>query len=159
MSVTRNGAATRAGLAFVLALSCACSAQDARVTPAQAGSAQPVSDVTPTRTPTTKAGATRMERTCSVKKRFLLEAYWRSGRREALENFQISGVAINHYPGFVEGFAIVKLAAAQYSTDVGAMKKKSSRPSRRQSMPFAKGNSRSIHRRLVLGAALVRRRT
>ena len=41
----------------------------------------------------------------------------------ALENFQISGVPINHYPGFVEAWAIVKLAAAQGNTDVGAMKK------------------------------------
>ena len=36
--------------------------------------------------------------------------------------FQISGIAINHYPGFVEAWAIVKLAAARANTDVGAMK-------------------------------------
>ena len=30
---------------------------------------------------------------------------------------------INHYPGFVEAWAIVKLAAARANTDVGAMKK------------------------------------
>ena len=41
----------------------------------------------------------------------------------AIENFQISGVLINHYPGFVEAFAMVKLAAARANTDVGAMKK------------------------------------
>src|SRR4030095_15363789 len=40
----------------------------------------------------------------------------------ALENFQLSGVKINHYPGFVEAWAIVKLAAARANTDVGAMK-------------------------------------
>jgi len=40
----------------------------------------------------------------------------------ALENFQLSGVLINHYPGFVEAWAIVKLAAAQANTDVGGMK-------------------------------------
>src|SRR6185503_9343369 len=40
----------------------------------------------------------------------------------ALENFQISDIAINHYPGFIEAWAIVKLAAAQANTDVGAMK-------------------------------------
>jgi aspartate ammonia-lyase len=37
----------------------------------------------------------------------------------ALENFKISGVDINHYPGFVEAWAIVKLAAARANTDVG----------------------------------------
>src|SRR6185436_10409586 len=31
-------------------------------------------------------------------------------------------IAINHYPGFVEAWAIVKLAAARANTDVGAMK-------------------------------------
>ena len=40
----------------------------------------------------------------------------------ALENFQLSGVAINHYPGFVEAWAIVKLAAARANTAAGAMK-------------------------------------
>jgi aspartate ammonia-lyase len=40
----------------------------------------------------------------------------------ALENFQISGIQINHYPAFVEAWAIVKLAAARANTDVGAMK-------------------------------------
>ncbi len=39
-----------------------------------------------------------------------------------MENFQLSGIAINHYPGFVEAWAIVKLAAARANTDVGAMK-------------------------------------
>jgi aspartate ammonia-lyase len=32
-------------------------------------------------------------------------------------------VLINHYPGFVEAYAIVKMAAARANTDVGAMKK------------------------------------
>ena len=102
MSVTRNAAATRAGLAFVLALSCACSARDAQVTPAQAGSAQPVSDVTPTRTPTTKAGATRMEGPAR-RKAVPAGAYYGVQTARALENFQISGVAINHYPGLRRG--------------------------------------------------------
>lgn len=49
-------------------------------------------------------------------------AYYGVQTARALENFQISGVAINHYPGFVEAWAIVKLAAARANTDVGAMK-------------------------------------
>jgi aspartate ammonia-lyase len=49
-------------------------------------------------------------------------AYYGVQTARALENFQLSGVLINHYPGFVEAWAIVKLAAAQANTDVGAMK-------------------------------------
>jgi aspartate ammonia-lyase len=51
------------------------------------------------------------------------DAYYGVQTARALENFQISGVPINHYPGFIEAWAIVKLAAAQGNTDVGAMKK------------------------------------
>ena len=50
-------------------------------------------------------------------------AYYGVQTARALENFKISGVAINHYPGFVEAWAIVKLAAARANTDVGAMKR------------------------------------
>jgi len=49
-------------------------------------------------------------------------AYYGVQTARALENFQLSGILINHYPGFVEAWAIVKLAAAQANTDVGAMK-------------------------------------
>jgi aspartate ammonia-lyase len=41
----------------------------------------------------------------------------------ALENFQLSGIPINHYPGFIEGYVMVKLAAARANADVGALKK------------------------------------
>ena len=51
------------------------------------------------------------------------EAYYGVQTARALENFKISGVLINQYPGFVEAWAIVKLAAARANTDVGAMKK------------------------------------
>src|SRR5271170_7782730 len=50
------------------------------------------------------------------------DAYYGVQTARALENFKISGVDINHYPGFVEAWAIVKLAAAKANTDVGAMK-------------------------------------
>jgi aspartate ammonia-lyase len=49
-------------------------------------------------------------------------AYYGVQTARALENFRLSGVPINHYNGFVEAWAIVKLAAAQANTDVGAMK-------------------------------------
>jgi len=50
------------------------------------------------------------------------DAYYGVQTARALENFQLSGIAINHYPGFVEAWAIVKLAAARANTAVGAMK-------------------------------------
>ncbi len=50
------------------------------------------------------------------------DAYYGVQTARALENFQISGVLINHYPKFIDAFALVKLAAAQANTDVGAMK-------------------------------------
>ncbi len=51
------------------------------------------------------------------------DAYYGVQTLRALENFQLSGIAINHYPGFIEAWAVVKLAAARANTDVGAMKK------------------------------------
>src|SRR3954469_10759741 len=68
-------------------------------------------------------GATRMERDLLGEKEIPANAYYGVQTARALENFQISGVPINHYPGFIEAWAIVKLAAAQGNTDVGAMKK------------------------------------
>jgi aspartate ammonia-lyase len=64
----------------------------------------------------------RVERDLLGEKQVPAAAYYGVQTARALENFQISGVQINHYPGFVEAWAIVKLAAAQANTDVGAMK-------------------------------------
>jgi len=50
------------------------------------------------------------------------EAYYGVQTARALENFQISGVQVNHYPGFVEAWAIVRLSAVQANTEVRAMK-------------------------------------
>ena len=50
------------------------------------------------------------------------DAYYGVQTARALENFQISGMDINHYPEFIDAFAIVKLAAARANTEVGAMK-------------------------------------
>ena len=65
---------------------------------------------------------TRMEKDLLGEKAVPADAYYGVQTARALENFQLSGVAINHYPGFVEAWAIVKLAAARANTDVGAMK-------------------------------------
>ncbi len=64
----------------------------------------------------------RIEKDLLGEKEIPADAYYGVQTARALENFQLSGVPINHYPGFVEAWAIVKLAAAQANTDVGAMK-------------------------------------
>src|SRR5262249_44516420 len=74
-------------------------------------------------TASTQAGQTRTERDLLGEKAVPAAAYYGVQTARALENFQISGIPINHYPGFVEAWAIVKLAAARANTDVGAMKK------------------------------------
>jgi aspartate ammonia-lyase len=63
----------------------------------------------------------RVEKDLLGEKQIPADAYYGVQTLRALENFQISGVNINHYPGFIEAWAIVKLAAAQANTDVGAM--------------------------------------
>jgi aspartate ammonia-lyase len=50
------------------------------------------------------------------------DAYYGVQTARALENFQISGIAMNAYPEFIQGFAMVKLAAARANTKLGAMK-------------------------------------
>jgi aspartate ammonia-lyase len=68
------------------------------------------------------AQSTRTEHDLLGSKEIPNEAYYGVQTARALENFQISGVNINHYPGFIEAWAIVKLAAARANADVGAMK-------------------------------------
>jgi aspartate ammonia-lyase len=69
------------------------------------------------------APRTRMEKDLLGEKAIPADAYYGVQTARALENFQISGVLTNHYPGYFEAWAIVKLAAARANTDVGAMKK------------------------------------
>ena len=64
----------------------------------------------------------RVEKDLLGEKQIPGNAYYGVQTARALENFQLSGVTINHYPGFVEAWAIVKLAAARANTAVGAMK-------------------------------------
>jgi aspartate ammonia-lyase len=95
----------------------ACQSQDAAAPPSQA--AQPVAAAQPA----APSGPTRMESDLLGEKAVPADAYYGVQTARALENFQISGIPINHYPGFVEAWAIVKLAAARGNTDVGAMNK------------------------------------
>jgi len=68
-------------------------------------------------------GNVRVEKDLLGEKEVPAKAYYGVQTTRALENFQLSGVPINHYPGFVEAWAIVKIAAARANADVGAMKK------------------------------------
>jgi aspartate ammonia-lyase len=73
--------------------------------------------------PKTSAPAkVRVEKDLLGTKEVPADAYYGVQTARALENFQLSGVPINRYPGYVEAWAIVKLAAARANTDVGAMK-------------------------------------
>jgi aspartate ammonia-lyase len=67
-------------------------------------------------------GPTRTERDLLGEKQVPANAYYGVQTARALENFQLSGVPINHYPGFIEGFVMVKLAAARANAEVGALK-------------------------------------
>src|SRR5215217_7108851 len=64
----------------------------------------------------------RVEKDLLGEKQIPADAFYGVQTARALENFPISGVKINHYPGFIEAWAIVTLAAARANTDVGAMK-------------------------------------
>src|SRR5262245_51262992 len=64
----------------------------------------------------------RVEKDLLGEKNVPADAYYGVQTARALDNFKLSGVLINHYPGFVEAWAMVKLAAARANTDVGAMK-------------------------------------
>ncbi|HTO05428.1 MAG TPA: aspartate ammonia-lyase [Myxococcota bacterium] len=70
----------------------------------------------------TTATSTRTEKDLLGEKQVPSDAYYGVQTARALENFQISGVLMNHYPEFVDAWAIVKLAAARANTAVGAMK-------------------------------------
>jgi aspartate ammonia-lyase len=96
---------TLALLALLVAATAPSSADAAKAKPAKAA-----------------APTTRTEHDLLGDKQVPAEAYYGVQTARALENFQLSGVSINHYPGFVEAWAIVKLAAARANTAAGAMK-------------------------------------
>src|SRR5215510_13502821 len=69
------------------------------------------------------AQQTRTERDLLGGNQIPEDEYYGVQTARALENFNLSGVPINHYPGFIEAWAIVKLAAARANAEVGALKK------------------------------------
>jgi aspartate ammonia-lyase len=112
---------TTLALACACVLHTACGLQDTTPAAAQTASGQPAPGTRPA--PEKPTGPVRVEKDLLGEKQIPADAYYGVQTARALENFQISGVPINHYPGFVEAWAIVKLAAARANTDVGAMKK------------------------------------
>src|SRR5215469_3579073 len=111
MTTNLSRKCTWAVMAASLAMVTALPAQQPTPSPAAKPSAQ---------APT---GKTRIEKDLLGEKEIPADAYYGVQTARALENFQLSGVPINHYPGFIEAWAYVKLAAAQANYDVGAMKK------------------------------------
>src|SRR5678816_4354641 len=97
-----------------------CSSPESPAPSANLLMAQPVQATAPGAPPTT--GPTRTEHDLLGNKEVPADAYYGVQTARALENFQLSGIPINHYPGFIEAWAIVKLAAARANTSVGAMK-------------------------------------
>src|SRR5262245_48633607 len=71
---------------------------------------------------TATTGDVRVEKDLLGEKQVPANAYYGVQTMRALENFQLSGIPINHYPGFIEGYVMVKLAAARANAAVGALK-------------------------------------
>jgi aspartate ammonia-lyase len=67
-------------------------------------------------------GTFRTEKDLLGEKQIPSNAYYGVQAARGMENFKLSGIPINHYPEFVEAWAIVKLAAARANTESGAMK-------------------------------------
>jgi aspartate ammonia-lyase len=128
MRATIDIAIRTSAFVLVVAVTCSCTSQQATepaVAPARAQSGDAPTAGAQTGSTVQRAaivGPTRTERDLLGEKEIPVDAYYGVQTARALENFRISGVPINHYPGFVEAWAIVKLAAARANTDVGAMK-------------------------------------
>jgi len=65
--------------------------------------------------------AVRIEHDLLGEKAVPAGAYYGVQTARALENFQISGQTLQDYPDLINGFALVKMAAAMANTDVGKM--------------------------------------
>jgi aspartate ammonia-lyase len=63
----------------------------------------------------------RVEKDLLGEKQIPADAYYGVQTARALENFQISGITLRHFPELVKALALVKLAAARANADVGAL--------------------------------------
>ncbi|HTP49692.1 MAG TPA: aspartate ammonia-lyase [Anaeromyxobacteraceae bacterium] len=68
-----------------------------------------------------KASQFRVEKDLLGEKQIPADAYYGVQTARALENFQISGITLKHFPELVRALALVKLAAARANHDVGAL--------------------------------------
>src|SRR6185295_16077898 len=72
-----------------------------------------------------KRGANfRLEHDLLGDKRVPARAYYGVQTLRAIENFQISGVPISHYPELIRALAMIKLAAARANADCGQLPRK-----------------------------------
>src|SRR4051812_20105796 len=63
----------------------------------------------------------RVEHDLLGERRVPAAAYYGIQTMRGMENFDISGVPLSHYPDFIRALAMVKMAAARANHDVGAM--------------------------------------
>jgi hypothetical protein len=66
-----------------------------------------------------KKSAARIEHDLLGTKRVAGDAYYGIQTLRAMENFNISGVPLHHYPDLIVGLAMVKMAAARANADAG----------------------------------------
>lgn len=71
-----------------------------------------------------KNGRARIESDLLGTKRIPASAYYGVQTLRAMENFDISGVPISHYPDLIRGLAIIKLAAARANHQVGQLSRR-----------------------------------
>jgi len=107
-------------IATTVALTCLVLAASSPAGAATAPAAKPAAKSTAAKS--TSKGKTRTEHDLLGNKEVPYDAYYGVQTARALENFQLSGIPISEYPGYVEAWAIVKLAAARANTQGGAMK-------------------------------------
>ncbi len=67
------------------------------------------------------SGKTRLEHDLLGEREVPFEYYYGIQTLRALENFNISGVSINHYPNFIKAFAQVKMGAALANNEIGEL--------------------------------------
>src|SRR5262245_9514367 len=112
---------------LMVAFATACTGRDT-TQPAPSNNPIPATPTTGTTGTADATGATattgnvRVEKHLVAEKQVPATAYYGVQTMRALENFQLSGIPINHYPGFIEGYVMVKLAAARANAAVGALK-------------------------------------
>jgi len=68
-----------------------------------------------------QSGRTRNEHDLLGNRKIPFEVYYGVQTLRALENFNISGVALSFYPILIEALAVVKMAAAKANCDVGLL--------------------------------------